>query len=104
MSKLHAHNRKLYEQVNKYIHDQSKENATALADWFKTEGVGLITGYYPTNFVHQSDVVIAVNDEEYTELNHNQMLALAIAIGMNDTSSGTFWTTITEFYYDITGR
>lgn len=103
MSKLHEHNMELYEQVQKYIHNQTAENAIALVEWCQREG-GKITSYYPTNYVTIDDVTSATLDEDDNEkdivLSHEDMKSLASRIGDAETEYGTYWEAIREWCED----
>lgn len=99
-NKLHKHNTELYDRVSAYINNQSESNAIALVEWCQREG-GKITGYYPTTYVSQADIEETVNDEQYEELNHEDMKKAARFIGGQDVENGTYWEAIREFYYQL---
>lgn len=100
MNNLHEHNTELYEQVQKYIHNQNAENAVALVEWCQREG-GKFTGYYPTNYVTQEDFETATmnKDDNKTarKLSHEDMKSLADQIGDGDTEYGMYWDAIREW-------
>ena len=98
MSKLHKHNLELYNQVQKYIHNQTESNAIALVDWCQREG-GKFTGFYPTNYVSQDDLNAIIIDAR--ELSHEEMKSLAEKIGESDTEYGTYWEVIKDFILKI---
>ena len=104
MSKLHKHNLELYNQVQKYIHNQTESNAIALVEWCQREG-GKITGFYPTNYVSQDDLNVATMDKDNNntprELSHEEMKKLAEKIRESDIEYGTYWETIKDFYFNV---